>query len=96
MNRSDSDWFVAGRQAYTGNFPMDHKEFLANRLKFRTAQQNITYRKLLAFGSQSLLHFRFTTEGNSGTSVFSRPDNVSEDKLPFATGTMTFYLPEAA
>lgn len=84
---------AAAHKAYMGVFVMDYKKFLSRRLEFRTASQNIKYRKLLAFGSQSLLHFQFATKGKTGVFILSNPENMSDDEQPFATGSITFYLP---
>lgn len=85
----------AAHQARLKNFPFAYDEFLKLRLLFRTLEHDIRYRKFLATGSRSLLRYNLSFKDNICTVDFEHRPNVGKEKKSFATGRMTFYLPQA-
>lgn len=81
-------------EAFSGKLPISYREFLDNRLNFRTKEHDIRYRKFLGSGTRSLLRVKLSFKDNTCTANFeNRPGAEDKDKS-FATGRMTFYLPE--
>lgn len=87
-------YLAAGHQAFLGDLPIDYGKFLDSRLLFRTHGQNLRYRKLLAASSQSLVRCSLRVENNKGIVQFSHRPNATKEQESFATGQMTFYLPD--
>lgn len=83
----------AANEAYFGKLPMNYREFLNNRLNFRTKEHDIKYRKFLGSNTCSLLRFRLFFNDNSCTVNFENRLGAEEAEKSFATGRMTFYLP---
>ena len=85
----------AANEAYSEKLPINYKEFLNNRLNFRTKGHDIKYRKFLGFGTCSLLRFRLSFNDNTCTANFENRPRAEDKEKSFATGKMTFYLPQA-
>ena len=83
-----------GNEAYSGRLPINYREFLDNRLNFRTKGHDVRYRKFLSAGTCSLLKFRLSFENNTCTVNFEHRLKAEEKEKSFATGKMTFFLPE--
>ena len=84
---------AVANEAYSGKLPISYREFLNNRLNFRTKGHDIRYRKFLGFGTCSLLRFRLSFKDNTCTVNFENRPDAEEAEKSFATGRMTFYLP---
>ena len=85
----------AANEAYSGKLQINYKEFLNNRLIFRTKEHDIKYRKFLGFGTCSLVRFHLSFKDNTCTANFENRPGAEEAEKSFATGRMTFYLPQS-
>lgn len=81
-------------EARSGKLAINYREFLDNRLNFRTKGHDIRYRKFLGSGTCSLLRFKLSFENNTCIANFENRPKAEEKEKSFATGKMTFYLPE--
>lgn len=84
---------AVANEAYSGNLSISYREFLDNRLNFRTKEHDIKYRKFLGFGTCSLLRIRLSFKDNTCTANFENRPGAEDKEKSFATGRMTFYLP---
>ena len=84
---------AVGNEAYFGKLPINYKEFLNNRLIFRTKEHDVKYRKFLGHGTCSLLRFRLSFKDNTCIANFENRLDAEDKEKSFATGKMTFYLP---
>lgn len=85
----------AANEAYSERLLISYSEFLDNRLNFRTKEHDIRYRKFLGSGTCSLLRVRLSFKDNTCTANFENRPGAEDKERSFATGKMTFYLPQS-